>query len=72
MEYTRKGHYTQVTTYENPVELIIDLIIETFSIDNGFKHVFKEDTDITFITENNSIIRYRDNKLTIIAEKILR
>lgn len=72
MEYTCKGHYTQVTTYENPVELIIDPIIETFSIDNGFKHIFKEDTDITFITENNSIIKYRDNKLTIMSEKILR
>lgn len=65
-----KGYATQVTTYENPVELIIDPIIETFSIDNGFKHVFKE--DITFITENNSIIRYRDNKLTIVSEKILK
>lgn len=71
-EYTRKGHYTQVTTYENPVELIIDPIFKTFSIDNGFKYIFKEDTNITFITENNSIIKYRDNKLTIISEKNLR
>lgn len=70
--YTRKGRYTQVTTYENPVELIIDPILETYSIGNSFKYNFKEDTDITFITEDNSIIKYRDNKLTIITEKILR
>ena len=71
MVYTRKGHYTQVTTYENPVELIIDPKDKTFKVDNGFWYYFK-DTEITFITEDKSIIKYHDNLLTIISEKILK
>lgn len=69
---TRKGYCTQVTTYENPVELIIDPIFKTFQIDDSFKYNFNEKTDIIFITENNSIIKYRDNKLTIVSEQILK
>lgn len=71
MEYIIKGYATQVSTYENPVELIIDPKNKTFKVDNGFWHYFK-DNEITFKTEDNSIIKYRDNKLTIISEKILK
>ena len=71
MEYIVKGRLTQVTTYESPVELIIDPKDKTFKVDNGFWHYFK-DTEITFITKNNSIIKYSDNKLTIVSEKILK
>lgn len=65
-----KGYATQVTTFENPVELIIDTKNKTFRVDNGFEIKLKDD-ELTFITEDNSIIKYRDKKLTIVSEKIL-
>ena len=71
MEYISKGRVTQITTYENPVELAIDTNDKTFKVDNGFWHYFRDD-DITFITEDNSIIKYRNNLLTIVSEKILK
>lgn len=71
MVYISKGNYTQVTTFENPVELVIDPKNKTFRVDRGFDLNFKDD-EITFTTEDNSIIKYRNNFLTIISEKILR
>lgn len=71
MERILKGYATEVTTFENPVELAIDTKDKTFKIDNGFWYYFK-DNKITFITEDKSIIKYYDNSLTIISEKILK
>ena len=71
MEYIVKGYATQVTTYEKPVELIIDPKNKEFKVNNGFWRNFI-DGEVTFITKNNSIIKYRDNKLTIVSEKILK
>lgn len=67
-----KGYGTQVTTFENPVELIIYPKDKTFKVDNGFLRCFKDGTEITFITEDKLIIKYRDYLLTIVSEKILR
>ena len=71
MEYIIKGSLTQVTTYENPVELAIDPKNKTFRVDYGFWYYFKDD-EITFITEDNSIIKYHNNLLTITSEQILK
>lgn len=70
MVYITKGYATKVITYENPVELIIDPKNKTFSVDNGWQ-VNLKDNEITFITKDNSIIKYRNNLLTIVSEKIL-
>lgn len=69
--HTHKGHFVQMVKYENPVELIIDPKNKTFRVDNSWEFNLRDD-EITFITEDNSIIKYSYNKLTIVSEKILR
>ena len=71
MKYIIKGRLTQVTTYKIPVELVIDPEDKTFKVDNGFWHYFNY-SEITFITEDKSIIKYSDDKLTIVSEKNLK
>lgn len=71
MEITTKGYANQITTFENPVELIIDKSDMTFKINNSFPVYFKNH-EVKFITDDNDIIKYKNGLLTIISEKIIK
>lgn len=65
-----KDYLNETITYVNPVELKIYTDKMYYTIDGSFPLFFKN-REITFFTDDNCIIIYKNNTLSIISEIIL-